>query len=115
MNARPILSGATAGPTWPISSGSETFFLGVMYPKQNLNESLIVAFAARPHATPARVLARLRMRAQGFSVVPGTHTSAFHLNLHERTAKGALRHVVLELDGATSDSISRHGLTAEDR
>jgi hypothetical protein len=104
--ARPVLKGARVGPTFPVGSGSRSFFLGVMYPEGKRNESLIVAFADRPQATPARVLARLRMHVQFLGVLPALHSSETYVDVYERTADGALRHVVLELDRPTRDRIA---------
>lgn len=107
MGARPLLKGATAGPTWPLWSGPSKVFLAVMYPDGKPQESLIVAFAGRPYATPARVLARLRMHVQGLSVMPALHAPGLFLYLHERTEDGALRHVVLKLEHETAEKLAR--------
>ena len=104
--ARPVLSGAVAGPSWPTDSGSRELVLGVMYPEGKPDESLIVAFAGGPDARSPRVLARVRMHVQGFSVVPALHSPTYYLNLHERTRDGALRHVVLELEKPMRERIA---------
>lgn len=103
---RPLLAGATLGPSWPVYRRGGQFFLGIAYPHDGTG-SLIVAFKSAPGSTPpARVVARLTMRAGAITLVPALHTPDQSLNLAERRADGTIRQVVLHLADADAGAIA---------
>lgn len=108
--AVPVLDGHEAGPSWPVQAGGRRFFLGVMHPAGSAERSVIVAFAARSGRMPARVLARLPMHIDGFTVLPDLHRPVQLLSLAARSPDGALRQIVLEMSDETRAAIAA-GLT----
>lgn len=78
---RPILAGHVAGPSWPLYHDRSTFFLGLMYPIGNADQTRLVAFRDEAGAVPALSLAVLPMRLQTMNVTPGLHERNDYLNL----------------------------------
>ncbi|MFD1034271.1 hypothetical protein ACFQ15_06360 [Sphingomonas hankookensis] len=107
---RPILAGHVAGPSWPVYHDGGTFFLGLMYPMNNADQTRLVAFRDEAGAVPALSLAVLPMRLQAMNVTPGLHEPDDYLNLAAlrpeelvqitlRSSPGAMASIAAALSG----------------
>ncbi|MEP9401988.1 hypothetical protein [Sphingomonas sp. VNH70] len=99
LGIRPVLAGHVAGPSWPVFTGRDTMFLGLMYPTGKPRESRLVAFRNEPGATPAVSLAIIPMRLQVVNVIPGMHEPASYLYL-AALAPTEMVQITLRMDAA---------------
>lgn len=98
--ARPVHEGYTAGATWPVSSKTGPFFLGLMHPKTGTAETLIVAFQDEPRPTLALVMAKMPIIFDTLSVLPNLHGPDSFIAL-DGFRDSTLTNVSLKIDEGT--------------